>query len=280
MGDCLRVKKELDKAKQQKQWEEAAKSYREGIKLAPHKLEAYDRLAQLLRNDQKKPGAANQVLEEMIQANDKDPRAFLIRAAFRQSGFDQVTNNWPALAARVFGIFGSPANSRTFFPMAELLLPKSERDLFGANQDLVAAGALAPDDINVMLASSYQEILVARERGQADPKAHFEKARATLLRAQALYPDEKRLLPQLAALELAGGRRKEALDYLRAAQKKALGAERAYLLENITNLLIDDNNLDEAKEILDQMKKGRVPEAKLDFLSQNQDPGRKMVRSG
>jgi tetratricopeptide (TPR) repeat protein len=261
-GDCKTVKKEPDKAKQQILWKEAEGHYRRAISRAPDKIEAYARLARLLRNEQKKPMQACQVLEDLVRANSQDARAYLIRAEFRQVGADDATESFSAIGAKILALLASPLEDVPYLAASALWCPKTARDLPGAVQDLAQARELAPKDADVLLRSALQEMLLAREKGQAEPKIHFDKAREYLHK----LPEDTRVLAQLANVEVAAGRRKEAADALRKAQEKASGKERNRLLEQLTVLLIDDNKADEANKIIGQMKKGGVPAYRLDYL--------------
>jgi tetratricopeptide (TPR) repeat protein len=278
-GDCEWAKKGSDKAKQQAQWKAAEHHYRKAISRAPHKLEAYTRLAQLLRIQQKKPkegipvledvqlAKATQVMEDLIRANGQEFRAYLIRAAFRQSGDDLLKDGLAPSGAKMLGWLGLPLGQGSLFSASALFAPKIGRDLAGAGQDLANARELARDDADVLMASASHEQLQAREKGQTDPKSHLDIARVYLQRAGKLRPQATRVLPQLADVELAAGRRKEALEVLRTAYKKATGRERNDLLWKLASLLVDDDNSAEAQELIGQMKNGGVPTHRLDFLS-------------
>src|SRR5262249_951022 len=162
---------------------------------------------------------------------------------------------------------GLPVGQGALFSASALFAPKIGRDLAGAGQDLANARKLAPDDADVLIASASQELLQARAKGQTDPISHLDIARVYLRSAGKLHAQDTRVWAELATVELAAGRRKEALEALRIAYKKASGNERNRLLWELASLLVDDDNSAEAKELIAQMKKGGVPTDRFDFLS-------------
>src|SRR5262249_44796460 len=61
----------------------AVKEFRRVIKLAPVRIEAYPRLADLLRRHLGEPGEADKVIDQMVAANQQAHLAYLLRARYR-----------------------------------------------------------------------------------------------------------------------------------------------------------------------------------------------------
>ncbi len=65
-------------------FDEAERHYRKSIALDPTRVVTFDRLARLLRQDVKKPEAADRAIEEMLKANPKSALAHVNRWRYRR----------------------------------------------------------------------------------------------------------------------------------------------------------------------------------------------------
>ncbi|HWY87306.1 MAG TPA: tetratricopeptide repeat protein [Gemmataceae bacterium] len=241
----------------------AKECYAKAIETAPHNVDAYTQLAglSLALNS---PGDAIGVLKNLVENNPREARAYRIRAFFRQNGYKV---GYSVSGASVFGLLGSPLGQFHILANPEVLGSEILRDLNGADQDLIEARKLAPEDADVLLASAHQETLLARENGSINPKSsHLENARLYLKVADRLHPKDSRILPQLSKLERDAGQMNKALDALRNALNKATGRARNGLLWDLANLLIDENILEEAKDVIQQLKKNGEPSQRVKFL--------------
>ncbi len=63
--------------------EKAEAAYRAAVALAPDRVGAYGRLARLLRGALGRPSEADQVMDDLVAANDRASAAYLERAAYR-----------------------------------------------------------------------------------------------------------------------------------------------------------------------------------------------------
>jgi tetratricopeptide (TPR) repeat protein len=227
---------------QQARWKEAEDYYRKAIDGAPKKLPTYVYLANLLHQSLKKPKEAAKVMNDLVQANEKDAQAFVIRAVFRQS-----------------------VDSQDRTPEGQ---QNQTKNLADADADLEIARKLAPKDLGVLLASAHQERLQASLTEDKDKKVgYFEKARQYLKRAGDADRNDPRVLPQLAELEVAANRRDVAIDLYDIAQKKARGKfERNDHLWKLASLLIDDNKPKKAEDAIELLKQNGMQTYYVDFL--------------
>jgi tetratricopeptide (TPR) repeat protein len=136
---------------------------------------------------------------------------------------------------------------------------------------LAVAQKRAPDKADVLLESAD----MARAQAGTDA-AGIEKARQYLQRGEKLHPHDARMYLTLSDLETRAGRRTEAL----AALRRGLAAlpKRADLLWALADLLLADGGGEEAAELIDQMKKGDMVEARLDYLRARQMLGEQRWR--
>ncbi len=70
LGQCFRGQSNFRQAEEQ---------FRTAIARDPRRVDSYDRLARMLRNDVRHPEAADQLIQEMVAANVNSPRAYLNR---------------------------------------------------------------------------------------------------------------------------------------------------------------------------------------------------------
>jgi tetratricopeptide (TPR) repeat protein len=273
-GDCMwalatkLAQQDATKEEAENKRAKAKDCYAKAVETAPHNVVAYAQLAKL-SIELKKPGNTTQVLEDLIKANPQDAQAYRIRAAFRQNPYNQDVS---ASRATALGLLGLPYGQIQILTIPALISSKSlleqlGMNLDGASQDLARARKLAPENVDVLLASAWQETLLARDNGNFNPKSpHVEKARRYLERADQLYPKDARILPQLSNLERAAGQTNKALDALRNALNKATGRARNGLLRELAKLLIAENILEEAKDVIQQLKKNGEPSQNIKFL--------------
>ncbi len=137
--------------------EQAAAAYRRAITLDPARLDAYVRLAGLLRGRLNRPGQADAVMDALVRANAAAPQAYLLRGRYR------LTHQSPEQAA----------------------------------EDLRHAGNLAPDDAEVILAlgelaQAQKEYAKARTELARGVKLHPRDGRFYLALAQVEYRDNHR----------------------------------------------------------------------------------------
>lgn len=132
-----------------------------------------------------------------------------------------------------------------------------------AAEALTAAQRRAPDDADVLLEAAD----LARSEAGADA-AEIEKARQYLQRGEKVHPQDARMYLALSDLETRAGRRTEAL----AALRRGLEAlpKRADLMWALTDLLLADGGGEEATQLIDQMNKGGLAEARLEYLRARQ----------
>jgi tetratricopeptide (TPR) repeat protein len=268
-GNCKEAKVRSIPTEKGKQeiLQEAAGHYRDAIGKSSQQLAAYARLASLLRSgklpeDGAQAAEANKkeavkIMDDMVANNPKVVDAYLGRAIFRESAL-----------------------------RADQDLPGAGKDLEIARRlveaEIAAAASAKPTDnakklhATVLLASAINEWLLGAATEPFDLKSpHFDQSRSYLQGARQLYPEDTRILPARADLERKLGRRAEAIAALKTAQKEASGQERNRLLGELATLLIDDFNADPKQltanraavtEVLQEMRKGKVPPQIVDFL--------------
>jgi tetratricopeptide (TPR) repeat protein len=168
----------------------AARSFTRAIEHDPHQVDAYVRLARLLRLRLNRPVQADQVMEDLVKANDRSVPAYLGRGRYRQE-------------------FGS---------------------LDHAAEDLKRAEELAPGEADVLLAAAG----LARARGDD------AEARRRLQRCRELHPQDLRPFLDLGALEVAAGRRPEAVAALR--QGLEARPDQPELLFALAEVLLDQGD--------------------------------------
>jgi cellulose synthase operon protein C len=206
----------------QQQFAEAEPWYAKAIKHAPQQIDSYVRLADLIqrRLGKDRPRArvaqAQKVLDQLVANNPEAFQAYLARSRYRQQ-------------------HGNPD---------------------GAATDAARALALAPDQVEVLLA-------VAKV---AELARDFDQARTHLERGLKLHPGDTRLYEALASVELMAGQRPEALACVRRGIRAASGTARTDLLWSLTNLLLDGDDLAEAQATIAELRKLNVSPAALGYL--------------
>lgn len=201
----------------QARYPEAAEWYRRAVRHAPNLVEAYARLADVLRRHLEPTGReADQVMDELVSVNGGSFQAYLARWQYRrESGREEE-----------------------------------------AAADLARAAELAPDAIGVLLATA--EVNQARGR--------LDQARERLEKGQRLFPTDERVSRARAHLEVAAGRRGEAIARLREALPNANPEVHAEVSWSLANLLIDENRIDEAETLIAGLPSSRFSATALDYL--------------
>lgn len=209
-----------------KQYQDAAIWFDRACKHAPDRIKSYVHLAYLLKDHiaeterellERKLGRwADQVMNEMVAANPRSARAYLERARYR----------------RRFG--GS---------------------LQAVEDDLARAYALAPDDVDVILARA----------GWAADNRRTDEARDYLQRGARLYPRNITLSWRLASLELQANRAEAAIRDLR--QAVACSPEERSLAWTFADLLIQTGEIAEAEQIVSKLRDdGAVSSRRVGYL--------------
>jgi tetratricopeptide (TPR) repeat protein len=215
----------------QSQYAEAADWYRKAIGHDATRVNAYARLADLLRR-YPAPGQADaqaeeadRVIDDLVANNGGDPKAHVARWRYR---------------------------------LAFQRLNKDEEAHKRAADDVARARELAPDDAEVIVAVA--------QLAQLDER--FGEARAVLKGGLERHPQDTGLYRALAALEMQAGERKAAADCLRVALKKLPPAAQGETLWTLTHLLIDGTPEDrtEAGNLIAQMRRSAGPSAAADYL--------------
>ena len=115
------------------------------------------------------------------------------------------------------------------------------------------ARELAPDDADVLL--------LAAECNMAKQK--YDNARDCLAHGIKLHPSNIRYVQALSDVELRAGNRDKAVAALQEGIKAT--DRNPSLLWHMANLLIDANKLDEARRILDELRKKAFPKPMIDY---------------
>jgi Tfp pilus assembly protein PilF len=230
-GEVAYLRGQLAEADQK--WDDACARYQESIKYTPPQIEAYVRLAYVLRErspddrDGKKAAAAEQAMNDLVANNKNDYHAVLARWQYHK--------RWPGLeeAAKKYG------------------------------QDVTEALRLAPTEVEPLLAGA--------ELAQLKPDV--AQARRLLEQGRRLYPQDGRLYRELALLELRQEnepkRRESALKWLRDGCNAVPNPNHGDLLWTLANVLLDGPNedLDEAQRTIVLMARSNPAPASLDYLN-------------
>lgn len=212
----------------QNQFVEAARCFRNALRLAPQKLDAYTRLADVLRKpadpalQEQAQREAARVLDEMVKNNTDAHQAYLARWRFRKQSGGLLD------AAR----------------------------LVEATRDVLKALELAPNDADVILAAAD----AARSRGD------LKNAREQLERGFQLHASDARVYQAQVAVELQAGRRLEAVEIARRGTKTLTGRDQLALLWTLGNLLIDSGEMTEAEAVIGEINKAGTSPASVDYL--------------
>ncbi len=230
LGQCL---------ERMKDYEKAAKWFGKTIEHQFGHIEAYSRLAAILRHHRSDPDKANKLMDEAVQKNTEPVEAYLLRV--------------PVMASLCYLITKDAKPLEAYLARAQYC--KEAAMLQQAAEDLEQARELAPDDDTVLLQSAE----VARATGE------IKEARGYLARGLKKHRPEARLYIALAALEVQTHRPSEALASLR----RGLTAlpNHPELLWSLADLLLQRGERAEPRKIIDQqLRRQQFPAALLDYL--------------
>lgn len=216
-------------AEAESEWEAAAKFYRRTIELTADKLEAYVRLADILRrrlgNEAQERNAreADEVMDRLVENNVERVPALLGRWRYRRQ--------WQSLA----GDAGK---------------------LQEAAADVRRALELAPSEAETLLAAGDLALLEKK----------YPEARALLGKGRQGYPHDARFVRELASLELRENRRDQAIACLQEGIEQQRGEGRAELLWTQANILLDIRQVEQAQKAMAELAKTSMSPAALDYL--------------
>jgi len=196
------------------QYAPAADSFRRAIRKAPDTLDAYTRLAQLLRRRLEQPEDADRWMARMVAANPSSSPAHIFHGRYL----------------------------------------KTVGKIDGAMKEALSALELAPENVDALLLAA----------GCALQQEQYEQARRYAQDAVEKYPRYVPVYTTLADIELGADRRGEAIAWLRRGLEKIAGEED--LLWNLANLLLDEGEIAEARQILPQLIAAQYPRPRLGYL--------------
>jgi tetratricopeptide (TPR) repeat protein len=211
----------------------ARRAYEDAIKIARHELDAYARLAALLRrhtadvlSDKETAAQAEQlatkVMNEMVHANQDSYRAYLLRAAYSRT-------------------FPGPAGSDPKARAADVA------------KDVAKAEELAPEAADVLLMAAE---LAAPDR--------VDEARKKLLRCCELHPKDWRSYAGLARLDAKDGKTDVAVAYLDRGLAQV--PESVELLWDRAKLLTAAGRGTDAEKSIELLRNHGFPAADVDVL--------------
>lgn len=237
----------------EEQWDQAAGWYRLAVEHTPRQLDAYVRLADVLRRRYpadtvgEKAQEADRVIERLTANNPDAYQAHLARWRYR--------HQWHQLQSDAGQLAAAAVHTRR-------------------------ALELAPEQADVLLAAATQaqaQAQAAPDQQQAEPL--FEQARVHLHKVQQLYPQDPRSYRELAWLEINLKRPEPAMAGLRQGAAVLKGEARIEVLWMLANILLDRKeakdrqeaasvlaNRQEAAGVLADLKKAGASPATLDYL--------------
>jgi cellulose synthase operon protein C len=148
----------------------------------------------------------------------------------------------------------NPKSSKAHYLRAAYLADPKLKRSDEALEEACKAKLLAPDDVDVLLLTA--ECNMAKRK--------FDNARDCLAQGIKLQPSNYLLYADLFHVELSAGNRDKAL----AALQEGIKATDRYptLLWLMANILIDDNKLDEARQIVDELRKKLFNKPMIDYV--------------
>ena len=177
-----------------------------------------------------------------------------------RGGLDPTTKDKPAVEAdRLMDelVARNPNVYQAYLTRARYRMQTSQPpDLTAVAQDVEHALVLAPSEADVLLAAAE----LAEARGEA------AKGRDYLARGIELHPQDGRLYQAAARLAAQADKRSEAIEILRRGLQAAAPEGRGDLKWELANLLIDQKELAEVKQIIEELRQARANPASIDFL--------------
>lgn len=208
-------------------WDAAARAYRRANTLAPREIDAYLRLADVLRRrlgqEDRNAREADEVMARLVENNSDQVSALLARWRYRRQ--------WTDLA-------------------------DDPTKLEEAAADVRQALERAPDQADALLA--------AAELAQLQKKP--EEARKFLQQGQTAFGTDARFVRDLASLELRENHRDQAIASLKEGIAKQRGEGKAELLWTLANILLDGRQVDEARPVMTELAKTNMTPAAGDYL--------------
>jgi predicted Zn-dependent protease len=219
-----------------KEFARAEASLRRAIRKSPTQLESYVLLAELLRSRLQRPDEAAEVMDEMVTANPKSPRALLARAHYhRAAGEKAQADADTAGAARL-----APNDADVLLATAELA--RAGDDTAQARATLTRGLKLHPRDRRFYHTLAALDVQAGR---RAD-------AMATLRRGLAALPHDGALVPGLAELLIDEGKLDEARPLIARLRKDGGPAGVADYLD--ARVLTQSGRWAEACELLERLR--------------------------
>jgi tetratricopeptide (TPR) repeat protein len=219
-----------------KEYALAEASLRRAVRKAPAQLVSYVLLAELLADRLQRPEDAAEVLDEMVTANPKSPRALLARARYhRARGEDEKADADTRGAAAL-----APGDADVL--LATAALAQSRGDVKQARGDLTRGLKLHPSDGRFYRALAALEIQAGR---RAD-------AVAALRQGHVAQPGDAALVPVLADLLIDEGNLGDARGLTARLRKDGRSAGVADYLD--ARVLMHGGRWAEACELLERVR--------------------------
>ncbi|HVS38160.1 MAG TPA: tetratricopeptide repeat protein, partial [Gemmataceae bacterium] len=176
-------------------WDKAEAAYRKAVGLAPHRIGAYARLARLLRGPLARESDADQMMDDLIAANDRAADAYLERAVYRMAGDALDGAERDAAQAREL----APEDARVRLTTADLAARRGRMD--DARAALKQGLKHHPADMDLRLALA--ELLLQADRPMEAAECLEEEREA--LKDKKPAPDQSELIDYLAEARLKLG---------------------------------------------------------------------------
>jgi tetratricopeptide (TPR) repeat protein len=224
------------------QTEEAAASYREAVAHAPERIDAYSRLARLLRGPLNQPADADQVMDDLVAANDHAVTAYLERAAYCIANGSLEDADKDAAHAREL----APDDARVIRTTTDLDARLGRDD--AARAGLRRGIQLHPDDVDLRIALANLELKAGKPNEAAECLEAGRKAAADKNNG----PNGAELLNLLAETRLQQGRTRDVEDLIAEARKDNSMSRAAYLT---ARLQMHGNQWGEAARTLEESTK-------------------------
>ena len=244
----------------------AAQAYEDAIRAEPREFEYYERRANILRHRFDQPAQADAILNKMVEFNRTSPRAYLIRARYRQSnGMQQEAVIDAKQAYRLeFGAPGHNGDPEILILAANVITSQSgwlavnsHFDVQEVQANLQQAYDKDSDNVELNVAATQMDVLEGRtdlaekrlREGLADDPQNIELlwVLADVLTMRGKIGEAKTEVENLRRLKapdalirflegriaMAQGNFLEAADHLREVNTVSLGKPRVTNLVNI-----------------------------------------------